>query len=56
LKNSSAPLSMPVLPTARRSLGGPGIILHPDRIRGISCIANGARHVGAIRARARDDR
>jgi hypothetical protein len=54
LKNSSSPLSIPALPTIRRLLGGPGIILHPDRTRGISCIANGAHHVGATRARARD--
>jgi hypothetical protein len=47
---------MHALPTTRRLLGGAGIILDPDRTRGISCIANGARHVGATRARVRDGR
>jgi hypothetical protein len=47
LKNSSAPFAMRVLPTNRRSLSGPGVILDPDRIQRTSCIASDARHVDA---------
>ena len=38
---------MRVLPTNRRSLSGPGVILDPDRIQRTSCIASDARHVDA---------
>jgi hypothetical protein len=50
LKNKSTLFSMSTLPIAWE----PGVILHPDRTRGISFIANGAHHVDAIRGRAPD--
>ena len=54
LKKSSAPFSIRVLPSDRRSLPAPGIIRDPSYTARTFCIASDARHVGATRVRARD--